>query len=395
RKEYENLLLKLRLGNPEYLSLRRVAPPDLKKLQQLLDRKTTLLSYFVTPEKTLAFIITQDAFRAVELAVGENQLKTAISKARKPGRPNEPPPDALAALYAWLIAPLKSHLTTPSIGLIPHNALHYLPFAGLTDGQHYLGEEYILFSLPSASLLEFAQKKHKSDNGRILAMAYSEAKNSPLYYANREVEALAKLRETHMLSGKDATEAAFKRLSPDFSIIHLAAHGKLEAANPLFSRIFLAADEENDGALEVHEVYDLDLPQTDLVVLSACESDLGKRSRGDDIIGLTRAFMYAGTSSVIASLWKVNDRATQELMTVFYKQLKRGKSKAEALQVAQAKIRKKYRHPYYWAGFVLSGDPGASKQQSPWLAIVVIGTIIGGILVVILRNYYGKDAPPA
>ena len=126
---------------------------------------------------------------------------------------------------------------------------------------------------------------------------------------------------------------------------------------PLFSRILLSPDGRNDGSLDVAEVYGLDLARTDLVVLSACETQLGAQSRGDDIVGLSRAFIYAGTPSVVGSLWSVNDRATAVLMTALYQRLAEGMNKAEALQAAQAETRARFPHPYYWAAFVLTGDP--------------------------------------
>jgi CHAT domain-containing protein len=219
----------------------------------------------------------------------------------------------------------------------------------------------------------------------MLALANSQAEGlPPLYEVDQEVKAIARLFKTRLLIGENATESGLKEYVGHYSILHLAAHGELNTTSPLFSRIVLSPDQKNDGALEVHEVYELDLQQTHLVVLSACETHLGKQSRGDDIIGLTRAFMYAGTPSVIASLWKVDDRATSDFMTDFYKHLKQGKSKAEALQIAQKKTRNRYPHPYYWAAFVLTGDPGITIDRFPWLKVLIIGLIIGGILVVIL-----------
>jgi CHAT domain-containing protein len=100
-------------------------------------------------------------------------------------------------------------------------------------------------------------------------------------------------------------------------------------------------------------------------VLSACDTQLGKLSKGDDLVGLNRAFIYAGTPTVVASLWSVDDESTSLLMRSFYTHLKQGMSKAKALQAAQAETRKKYPHPYYWAGFVLTGDPGRSETSSP------------------------------
>jgi len=125
----------------------------------------------------------------------------------------------------------------------------------------------------------------------------------------------------------------------------------------------LASGEGNDGWLELNQIYGLDLRKTNLVVLSGCQSQLGKQSRGDDIVGLSRAFMYAGTPSVIASLWGVDDAATQQLMTAFYTYLKHGMSKAAALRAAQADLRRTYPNPYYWAAFVLTGNPGMTDNS--------------------------------
>src|SRR5262249_12863238 len=119
----------------------------------------------------------------------------------------------------------------------------------------------------------------------------------------------------------------------------------------------------------------MELKKADLVVLSVCQSNLGQRSRGDDITGLSRAFLYAGSPTVIASLWSVDDEATSELMTSFYKRLQEGMSKAAALRAAQAEIRAKdkYRHPYYWAGFVLMGQPGTTTSSNSSHPVEVSG----------------------
>jgi CHAT domain-containing protein len=112
--------------------------------------------------------------------------------------------------------------------------------------------------------------------------------------------------------------------------------------------------------LDLTGVYGLALHKTDLVVLSGCQSQSGKRTRGDDIIGLSQAFLYAGSPSVVASLWNVNDDATKLLMVAFYSRLRQGLSKTDALRAAQVEVRRKYPSPFYWAGFVLTGDSGNS-----------------------------------
>jgi CHAT domain-containing protein len=257
-----------------------------------------------------------------------------------------------------IITPLRPYLKTRQIGIIPHNVFHYLPFAALTDGQRYFGDDHLLFYLPSASVLPFIKEKRKPIPKSLLALSQGQAEGLPLLqYADRTAEDVARLYNTMALTNSAATETAFRARTNSSDIIFIAAHGKLNTLNPLFSQIVLAPDKSNDGVLEVHEVYGLDLKSVSLVVLSACQTQLGEHSQGDDIIGLNRAFIYAGTPTVVASLWSVQDKQTGELMVSFFKHLKEGMSKAEALQAAQREMRANYPHPYYWAAFVLTGEP--------------------------------------
>ena len=139
-----------------------------------------------------------------------------------------------------------------------------------------------------------------------------------------------------VLLESQATKRMVKRESPKHDILHFAAHAELSKDAPLSSAILLAKDGKEDGRLTVKEIFEMEL-NADLVVLSGCETGLGKLSRGDEIVGLTRAFIYAGTPSVVASLWKVEDQSTAALMGSFYKNLKT-KSKAEALRQAQLEL---------------------------------------------------------
>lgn len=147
-----------------------------------------------------------------------------------------------------------------------------------------------------------------------------------------------------------------------YGIVHIAAHSDFQPQNPLFSAILLAADEQEDGRLETHEIFNLNLDQTDLVVLSACATHLGELSRGDELVGLERAFFRAGTPSLLSTLWRVDDKATAALMERFYIHLRAGRPKAESLCLAQIETRIEYPDPYYWAGFLLVGDAGISNQ---------------------------------
>jgi CHAT domain-containing protein len=139
------------------------------------------------------------------------------------------------------------------------------------------------------------------------------------------------------------------------SLIHLATHADLDEEDPLGSALLLHPEGSDSGRLEVQEIFGLDL-HASLVILSACDTSLGKLTRGDELIGLTRAFIYAGTPSVISTLWRVEDRASYELMRVFYRNLRAGQSKGDALRQAQLVTLQEYPHPYYWAAYQLVGE---------------------------------------
>jgi CHAT domain-containing protein len=134
--------------------------------------------------------------------------------------------------------------------------------------------------------------------------------------------------------------------------------------------------------MELHEVYGLDLTAADLVVLSACATQIGPVSSGDDLLALNRSFLYAGASTVVASLWVVDGASTRLLMVSSYSHLQQGQSKVEALRAAQAEVRASHPNPYYWAGFVLTGDPGPThdvtdtSREQGWIDVVLLFVLL-------------------
>lgn len=362
---YADLLIRLKVSNPDYAELKSHSPQPLAQLQRLLGSQTTLLSYYVTAEnQTLAFVVSAETLKVVELPVGDADLRAAINWFRSFPSLRESHPQSLKQLYDWLLEPVREYLKTKEVIVVPHGILHYVPFAALHDGHRYFGDEQYLYYLPSASILSSLRQRARPRRRGGLAIAQSQAQGrQPLRYADAEAGGVAKLYGARLLGTGSATRQAFVKQAGAQAVLHIAAHAKLNGDSPLFSRILLAPAPEDGGALEMREIYGLDLSRTEMVVLSACQSQLGAHSQGDDVVGLNRAFLAAGAASVIASLWTVDDQATGLLMTSFYSYWKQGMSKAAALRAAQMTTRKRYPHPYYWAAFVLTGDPG--KPPSP------------------------------
>jgi CHAT domain-containing protein len=160
-------------------------------------------------------------------------------------------------------------------------------------------------------------------------------------------------RNSRALVRSQATKRAVVDLANGFSMLHFATHGRFDAKTPLSSGLYLAKGTEADGVLTVSDLYSLRW-DVDLVTLSACETGLGEIANGDDVIGLTRGFLYAGARSIVASLWEVDDAATAQLMESFYRALGTT-DKREALRLAQIETRQQYPQPWFWAAFNVLG----------------------------------------
>ena len=348
----------IRTVDPELASLVTVTPPGIADIQQLLAADETLVEYFGSDKTFFVFIVNHNGIRALKLTV--DGLKEKITTFRELiMRPQSHRFKAYGKdLYRQLIQPVKEIITSRNLTIVPHGALHYVPFNALYGDNAYLIDEYNVRTLPSASVMTFLQDRREGYAGTILALGNPDLGSSTydLPWAEREAVVITSgQRRSAVLTGSKATETAVKRLGGQFRYIHFATHGTFDAERPLSSGLLLAKDRENDGRLTVGELYDLHLP-ADLVTLSACETALGTVASGDDVVGFTRGFLYAGASSIVSSLWKVDDRATSILMQEFYRSLQTS-DKRSALRTAQLTVKNNYNaHPYYWAAFQITGS---------------------------------------
>ena len=363
--------------------------------------RSTVVAYWVSPVATYIWVINPgQPVRATRVSVSADRLRQWLSattqagdlgrdlvvregravdagdKAREPWR----------RLYDILIGPIRPWLPVAQgsrLTIVPHGPLFSLSFAALLDEKgRYLVERYPLHSVPAAAVLEFTQKRKQEAAGRparyLLVADPSGPPASPdgqvlarLPGTRREVREIARQApagSTTVLTGDQALEATVRALAPDKTVIHFATHGIVRDDQPFDSFLALAGG----GRLTAQKIYGLDL-SADLVVLSGCRTGRGKIS-GDGIVGLTRAFFYAGTPSVVATLWEVADEPTYALVAEFYRSLRRTGDKALALRDAQLRLLRALRrgevrvttpagtftlpeHPLFWAGFALQGEP--------------------------------------
>jgi len=240
---------------------------------------------------------------------------------------------------------------------VPHDALHYLPFQILHNEGKYLIEDFPIFYVPSASVYQYCQLKRNSREMSFFAFGNPDLMDPEMEipFAEKEVRELEKLfPDSHVFVGPDANREVFFDQSENYKLIHLATHGIFSELNPMRSGLLFAGETINTQLLTTSQIFNSQL-NASLVTLSACQTAVGRRTGGDELISLTRAFLYAGTPSVISSLWNVNDVSTAFLMINFYENLKQ-MDKVSALRVAQLETIKRYPDPFYWGAFILNGD---------------------------------------
>lgn len=363
----------------------------------------TLLMYHVLPDGIAMWAITPDGkiYAHKQQGITADSLLALVRSARqamglrvddlrgaRPVGAREPATSPygriLRSLDSLLIEPLAAQLpvdTTREIAIIPHEVLFLLPFACLLDREgRYLVQRHSFTTSPSVGLLKFARGRIREQQfreaPRLLLMGNPIMPNPalwiPLPGAEREVlkiaehvnqkkgtgfqEAGARALQALPLTRDSATEEEFRRIAGIQNYIHLSTHGYM-VSNPLRCGVVLAQtgnSMETDGILTTGEVFGMPL-NAELVVLSACETGLGRIS-SDGVAGLSRAFLYAGAASLMVSLWPVPDEATQELMVKFYEELARDGNKARALRAAQIFTLERHPHPRDWAAFVLIGQ---------------------------------------
>jgi CHAT domain-containing protein len=346
----------IRAISPELSSLISVTTLPIKELQQLIQSDEVLVQYYYQGDSFLAVAVSRANVQTFKLDL--NGMSKDVRRFRETiARRDKAATELSQSLYRRLIKPMEAALDRKNLLIIPHGILHYLPFAALNNGDHYLVEQYGLRTLPNASVLKYLRPSTGGKVDSILVLGNPDLGDAryDLPSAQAEAERIAGLiPKSKLLLRQQASKVNFKKISPEYHYIHVASHGEFDPDAPLNSALLLSKQGSDDGMLTVNELYSIEL-NADLVTLSACETGLGKISNGDDIIGLTRGFFYSGTSSVIASLWQVDDDATSYLMVQFYEALQT-KNKRDALRAAQLATMKKFSHPYFWAAFYLTGN---------------------------------------
>jgi len=318
------------------------------------------------PARTLILAVTRDGIQVQDAGISPNdlrprQLDSVVER-------HFLKPEIRRTLYDRLIAPVEPLLQgRRRLYLVPHGPLHYIPFQALIapDGDTLLREDGPqLVYAPSATLL-FSHKSREPDRARVpcLALGYNSEGTTRMRFAEEEARSVAQLAGGRALVGPSPKKEALFSQAADYRLLHLSCHGDFDPEAPLSSTLHLALGE----TLTALEVLDHLRLHCDLVTLSACESGLSQVRRGDELVGLVRAFLYAGAPALVSTLWRVDERSTLILMEKFYQEIQAEVGFAEALQRAQLHLRNlpRFADPYYWAPFILVGSRNQVFSEKP------------------------------
>ncbi len=391
-QELEMLRIKIRRANPRYAAVKYPNPLKPETIaKEIIPPDTAFIEFVLGEQKSVAFIMWQGRLSSIALPSAK-EIEKLVAQYNETFSGKVYSLTALQSIaqqkklgqqaYQTLFQTIEPQISgAKKLIIVPDGALAYLPFETLVDhsaSPNYLIERFAISYAPSASALAQIRSHKKNNNSPAAGII---AFGDPLYGIPNaltrgselrqlpstrtevnEISALFPVAQRKIFLGIEANEKTAKAEAlQQYKYLHFAAHGNVDEAHPARSGIILSrlSDPNEDGTLQVSEVMQLKL-NADLVTLSACRTGLGKLLHGEGMIGLTRAFIYAGANSVVVSLWNVNDVATASLMKSFYQNLQSGMPKAEALRQAKLELltgeKRAWRHPYYWAPFVLIGE---------------------------------------
>jgi CHAT domain-containing protein len=338
------------------------SPPTLGAIQTHLGSESVLVEYHTLDDELLAFVITDADIRIFRALGSERETLSDLaslqfqlhSMRHRNERIRRHMPQLLnrirhylKTLYDRLLRPLEASFGDRRLVVIPHRALHYVPFHALFDGDSYVVERRETCVAPSAGVLARCLEKSPRPPQKALLFGIGD-EFTP--HVSQEIAALAKLfPKSKVFLNDQATLSGLRAQAGYGDVLHLACHGNFRRDNPMFSSLRLG-----DGWMTVQDVFDLEL-NCGLVTLSACETGVNAVAPGDELIGLARGFLSNGTPSLLVSLWKVDDSATSRLITSFYHELLRGENAGSALRRAQCAIMRDDPHPYFWSPFTLVG----------------------------------------
>jgi CHAT domain-containing protein len=435
-RSWDSLVRHIEKNYPQYYQLKYVSKDiSLKEFQQKLDPQTAIIEYFIGDSTSYAFVVTRETLKGIALP-DMNDIQKAVAELRSSLNPvngQVKSADLFSQyvkqgynIYTKVLANALESLPGKSkLVIIPDGHLNYIPFDALLSKSvqestidyrrlpYVLNNYQISYAYSAMVLFNNTTEKRKEYSNELLAFAPQyETKNTSinlladvseirskltsLSWNQQEIENIHQFVNGVTLVGSHASEYAFKEEANKYGMIHLAMHALIDDERPMQSKLaFSLADTTggNDGFLNAYELYNMEL-SAKMVVLSACETGYGKLARGEGIMSLAHAFTYAGCPSVVMSHWVADDKATAQLMELFYKNIAAGIPKDEALRQAKLTFIQQAddirQNPAFWAGFVVLGDTSPihikTFYEKYWIYFAVFVLILGTVLIYTKRK---------
>lgn len=371
-EELSTVLRDARMGPADHAAAIRSAD----EVRADLDADTTLIEYVLGPSALVVFVVSRDGFQAIRREIDPAAIRVPLERLRlqlaradaaSAERPIdegiEPIAQSLRELGEVLVGPIAPLIRTQRLVVVPHGALHRVPFHALPLGDGIVLDRHAVSYAPSATVHSLCRRTTTPDLGPGAVLGIPDDEAPRIGDEAQRVAALLGTPTVHI--GPDATFDRLRDACRDSRVVHVATHGMFRRENPSLSSIRLA-----DRWVNLYDVYDLDV-RADLVVLATCESGVADVSAGDEIVGLARGFLRAGAPSIVTTQWRVDDDATASWMGEFYGELARGADAAQAHRLATLAIRASRPHPYHWAGFFVIGrgprpaSAAASRDAAP------------------------------
>lgn len=403
KNKYYNFISDMEQKYPKYYDLKYNADVvSLEDISESLLQNKALVSYFAT--NTNLYVITLENqrknFYKVPLENKDRETITNFYSLLSNLNVKELPDIYTKGyeVYKRILMKPLGKIESKELLIIPDDILNYLPFEALTTSNNdadYLIKEYQISYTNSATLLREQQSKSKSEQNNLLAYAPSFEKTGenisqnrpafgPLLYNTDEVTQITSFFNGKAIIGNEASLASFSENSETYNMLHFATHAATNDEYPDYSYLAFANDDSSEnGLLYVKDLYGYNI-NADLVALSACQTGLGKLEKGEGMLSLARGFSYAGAKSLVNTLWKINDQTTADLMHEFYKNLNKSLPKDQALREAKLAYLKNAEddllmHPYYWSGFMISGDIAPLESSGSflwWLLLLFIPVVL-------------------
>ncbi|WP_289042381.1 CHAT domain-containing protein [uncultured Zobellia sp.] len=400
KQEHRKLIADLEANYNDYFNLKyNTKTISLQNLQEELGEDEKLISYFYGNHDIYVVSVTKGEKQLGKIPITE-ELETRIKSAYKDLADPQSDIKELSKktyqLYNRLLAPFITE-TDQELTLITDGLLNYIPFSALNTNNNdltYLIEHSAIRYSNSATLLsELRNRPVNTPNVLAVAPSFDGTSQvninrsalSPLPHNSLEAKRILSTFEGHSLLKNDASLENFKKEHKKYGILHLATHAIFNDSTPEYSYLAFSQNHNNNNEdlLFVADLYTL-RTDADLITLSACETGIGELRRGEGFMGLSRGFFYGGASSIASTLWKVNDASSANLMGLFYTHLSKGESKGRAMQNAQITFlqnnsQNALAHPYYWSGYVLSGNSTPVLIKYHW-GYWIIGAVVLALL---------------